>query len=151
MVKKEKAIQYYEAVGRRKLAVATVRLYICAKNKKINLSKTEIGAGEIFVNGKQITKVFPSEAQKKQYMFPLNLTDSIERFAVSVIVRGGGVNGQIEAIVHGVSRALNLVDEGVYRATLKKHGLLRRDPRARERRKVGMGGKARRAKQSPKR
>ena len=59
--------------------------------------------------------------------------------------------GQLDAVVHGIARALSLLDRDAYRAILKTAGLLTRDARAKERRKVGTGGKARRAKQSPKR
>ena len=83
-------------------------------------------------------------------MMPLKLTQNEGRFAISILTEGGGKNGQLEAIVHGLARALLLSDQG-YKVVLKKAGLLTRDPRKRERRKVGTGGKARRAKQSPKR
>lgn len=151
MAKKPKVIQYYEAVGRRKEAVAQVRLYVCGKDKKVMVNKLEIGKGAIIVNGLPIQSTFPSPAQIQQYLFPFKLTGSEERFAVSVKISGGGIHGQLEAMIHGISRALAIVDENIYRPTLKKHGLLTRDARVRERRKVGMGGKARRAKQSPKR
>jgi len=68
-----------------------------------------------------------------------------------VKVVGGGPNGQLEAIIHGIARALSSFDREKYRAVLKKAGFLTRDPRERERRKAGMGGKARRKRQSPKR
>jgi small subunit ribosomal protein S9 len=82
---------------------------------------------------------------------PLLLTKNESRFAVSIVVSGGGTTGQLDAMVHGISRALLLVDSDAYRITLKTNGLLTRDPRKKETRKVGTGGKARRAKQSPKR
>ena len=78
------------------------------------------------------------------------IIDNKNRFAISIKTSGGGKNGQLEAIVHGISRSLSKVDEN-YRSALKKNGFLTRDPRKKERRKVGTGGKARRAKQSPKR
>jgi len=70
---------------------------------------------------------------------------------ISVNVTGGGVMGQLDAVTHGIARALAKVDKEEFRPVLKKAGLLTRDSRIRERRKVGMGGKARRKKQSPKR
>ena len=83
-------------------------------------------------------------------MLPLKATSSVDRFAISIKVSGGGKKGQLGAIVHGISRALVLVDEA-NKKILRSLGLITRDPRVKERRKVGTGGKARREKQSPKR
>lgn len=151
MIKKPKETTYYEGIGRRKTAVARVRLYIVPKNKEITVRGIKMTAGQIILNGKDITKVFGASHEKQQFLYPLRLVQSEERFAVSIISKGGGRIGQLEAIVLGISRALELVDKEAYRPTLKKEGLLTRDPRARQRRHVGTGGKARRAKQSPKR
>jgi small subunit ribosomal protein S9 len=85
--------------------------------------------------------------QQDGYM--LALTE--DRFVTTIHVTGGGKSGQLDDIVHGISRALNLMNTEEYRPTLKAKGLLTRDPRTRERRMVGTGGKSRRAKQSPKR
>lgn len=150
-MKKNKDIQYYEAVGRRKEAVARVRLYIVGKDKTAMVGDKKIRQGEIFVNNKIATEQFPMAVHKARYLTPLEITETTQRFAVSVIVKGGGINGQIDAMVHGLARVLEKVDKETYRPTLKKASLLTRDPRARERRKVGTGGKARRQKQSPKR
>ncbi|MBI2641872.1 30S ribosomal protein S9 [Candidatus Roizmanbacteria bacterium] len=152
MPRKTKNIQFYEGVGRRKEAVARVRLYIANKNIAApGKASFKIKAGEIYVNQKPIEQLFPSDAQKVRYLTPLKLTNNDGRFAISIVVKGGGRIGQLEAIMHGMSRALQLVDRDMYRPILKKQGLLMRDPRTRERRKVGTGGKARREKQSPKR
>ncbi len=156
MAKKTKNIKYYEAIGRRKEAVARVRLYIAGKGKAITINgdkqtSLKIKAGEIYINKKPITEVFPAPQEKARYLFPLKLTDCLDRFAISILVEGGGRNGQLDAIVHGIARALNLADKESFRPIVKKYGLLTRDPRERERRKVGTGGKARRMKQSPKR
>ena len=75
----------------------------------------------------------------------------INKYKITIKVSGSGKNGQVEAVVHGISRALVALDEEKYRLTLKKRGFLTRDPRAKERRKAGMGGKARRKRQSPRR
>jgi len=150
-IKKSKDIKYYEAVGRRKEAVARVRLYLTSKEKVANVFDQKIKKGEIIVNKKPIATYFSSQAEKNIYLLPLKLTNSEDRFAVSIIVRGGGHVGGLEAIVHGLARALEKVDRENYRPILKKAGLLKRDARERERRKVGTGGKARRVKQSPKR
>lgn len=151
MVKKIKNIKYYEAIGRRKRSVAIVRLYILNKEKSVLISDDlKIKAGEIYINSKPLDKVF-SEKYKQDFLrMPLKKTNNEDRFAISIKVSGGGINGQLEAIVHGLSRALVLVDKE-YKPILKKLGFLTRDPREKERRKVGTGGKARREKQSPKR
>ena len=141
MAKKTKNLEYYEGVGRRKQAVARVRLYIKTHSK--------IKKGEVYINDRPIDKVY-SFYQRDFALSPLKLTGSEDRFAISIKTEGGGKNGQLEAIVHGIARSLSKVDES-YRPILKKSGFLTRDPRKRERRKVGTGGKARRAKQSPKR
>lgn len=151
MVKKTKNIQYYEGIGRRKSAVARVRLYIADKNKIAEVDGLKIKAGEIYVNHKPINMVFNQKTEEKIYRLPLEVTNNSQRFAVSVKVKGGGKTGQLEAIVHGIARALVLVDKGEYKPILRKYGFLTRDPRVRQRRQVGTGGKARREKQSPKR
>lgn len=151
MTKKGKNLQYYEAVGRRREAVARVRLYLTAKEKSVTVKSKKIGKGQIFLNGSPIEEVFPHMHEKQVLMKPLLITNNDDRFAVSVQVRGGGRNGQIDAIAHGLARAICLVDNDEYKPILKSEGLLTRDSRKRERRKVGTGGKARRAKQSPKR
>jgi small subunit ribosomal protein S9 len=150
MVKDDKGLQYYEAVGRRKSAVARVRLYILGKNKLANVNGLKIKPGEIFVNDKLISDYFSSAVDRNIYLLPLKATSSVDRFAISIKVSGGGKKGQLGAIVHGISRALVLVDEA-NKKILRSLGLITRDPRVKERRKVGTGGKARREKQSPKR
>ncbi len=151
MAKKTKNLKYYEAVGRRKEAVAQVRLYVPGKEKKVNIGKTEVAVGEFVVNGKPIQALFGSPYEKEQYLFPLKLVGSEGRFAISIKVAGGGKTGQLAAIIHGVSLALVKVDDVTYKPLLKKQGFLKRDARTRQRRMVGMGGKSRRKKQSPKR
>lgn len=147
MPKKTKNLKYYEAVGRRKSAVARVRLYIAARKSK---NAADIKKGEIFINDKPSAEYFPMEGYEKQFSLPLDLTNNLSRFAVSVIARGGGKKGQMEAIRLGLARALEQVNED-HRPLLKSEGLLTRDARVRERRKPGTGGRARRKKQSPKR
>lgn len=151
MVKKTKNILYYEGVGRRKTSVALVRLYIPGKDKMVMVGETKINEGEMYVNKKKIEVSFPALHQKVSYLKPLKLVKAENRFCISITVSGGGLNGQLDAITHGLARALEKTDKEVMRPLLKKEMLLKRDPRARQRRKVGTGGKARRAKQSPKR
>lgn len=109
---------YIYATGRRKRAVARVRLF-------------PRGTGKIIVNDKPIT------AETQVYLEPLKLVGKFGNSDLSVKVAGGGIHGQADAIRHGVARALLGFDE-TYRTTLKKAGFLTRDPRERERKKFGL-------------
>lgn len=144
-------LKYYEAVGRRKSAIARVRFYIAVKEKEVVIGDRKIKKGEIVVNKKPVAEYFSGSVAKNKYTEPFSITNTSDRFAVSVQVKGGGHEGQLDAVIHGISRALDVVDRSSYRPALKKEGFLTRDPRVKERRKVGTGGKARRKKQSPKR
>jgi len=150
MPRKTKNLKYYEGIGRRKSAVARVRLYILGKDKEVNIDGFKIKEGEIFINKKPISDYFSSLVEKNFYLLPIKITNNINRFAISIKVKGGGKRGQLEAITHGIARALLLVDEA-NKKILKPTGFLTRDQREKQRRKVGTGGKARRKKQSPKR
>lgn len=152
MAKKTGRLKYYESVGRRKSSVARVRLYIATGNKEVVIASDDLKLkkGDIYINKKPIGEYFPLVSEKIRYEKPLTLTDCLDRFAISIHVEGGGKHGQLDAVIHGVSRALSSVDQS-YRLTLRREELLTRDPRVRERRKVGTGGRARRQKQSPKR
>ena len=125
------------AVGRRRSASARVRLYR--------------GKEESLVNDQPVDKYFPGVVSKTRWELPFKLTDTLGKHYVTVKVVGGGKNGQLDAAVHGIARALNAYNPEKYRPLLKAAGLLTRDARVRERRKVGTGGRARRKKQSPKR
>ena len=151
MVKKIKNLTFYEAVGRRKQSVARVRLYLIKKSAEVLVGKLKIKTGEIFINGKLVDETSFKTYKKMFLSLPLTLTKNENRFAISIIVTGGGTTGQLDAMVHGIARALLIVDNEAYRPLLKANGLLTRDPRKKETRKVGTGGKARRMKQSPKR
>ncbi len=142
---------YYYAVGRRKVAVARVRLYVVANEKKIMVGDKTYEKGQIIVNDRPIEKYFPGEASKKLYLEPLRTTNTINRFVITIRVEGGGLYGQLEAVILGLSRTLLKVDNEKFRPILKKRGFLTRDPRAKQRRKAGFAGKARKKKQSPKR
>lgn len=151
MVKKAD-LTYFQSVGRRKEAVARVRMYVVkGKEKTVTVSGLVMKQGEIYVNKKPVSERFPSPAQKVQYLRPFKLANVEGKYAVSVIVQGGGQHGQLDAMILGFARAIEKTDKEAMRPVLKKEGLLSRDPRIRERRKVGTGGKARRQKQSPKR
>lgn len=135
--KKSTKKNYTFAVGRRREATARVRLH---KGNKENL-----------VNGEVIGKYFPGEVNRSVWQKPFDLTGTLEKYFVTVKVTGGGKSGQLEAVVHGVARALSSLDPQKHREALKQAGLLTRDSRKKQRRMVGTGGKARRKKQSPKR
>lgn len=121
--------RYHYGTGRRKTAVAQVRLY-------------PKGNGKVTINEKVV------EGPSSVYLEPLKLVGQAD-MDLSAHVHGGGFQGQYEAIRHGVARALVAMDEEL-RTTLKKAGFLTRDPRAKERKKFGLKG-ARRAPQWSKR
>lgn len=129
--------EYLFAVGRRREAVARIRLY----------SK---GTGKIIINDKPVEEYFSGSVNKTYYSKPFAVTNTLKKFDVTVRVVGGGLRGQLGAVVHGIARVLEKHDKAL-RPALKKAGLLTRDPRERQRRMIGTGGKARRKKQSPKR
>jgi small subunit ribosomal protein S9 len=126
---------YYHGTGRRKTAVARVRLYP--------------GTGTIVVNGKLFQDVFTRPAYHSIIRQPLLLTETLDKFNVQVKINGGGTTGWAEAIAHGIARALVAADEQ-YKPTLRKAGLLTRDPRVKERKKYGLK-RARKAPQYTKR
>jgi small subunit ribosomal protein S9 len=127
---------YIWAVGRRKAAVARVRLYP--------------GSGRITVNGRPAADYSGGRAVYQASLFePLLMTGTRDRFDVTVRVVGGGVSGQVGAIRHGISRALVRSNEDL-RPTLKRAQLLTRDARVKERKKVGLK-RARKAPQYTKR
>lgn len=142
--KSETKSKFIQTVGRRKEAIARVRLYLPA-------GRQVLGKGESIVNNQPISQYFPGETARVIYFRPFEETGTRSKYYVTAKITGGGKTGQLEAFVHGVARALALTDRENFRPLLKKQGFLTRDARIRERRKVGTGGKARRKKQSPKR
>jgi small subunit ribosomal protein S9 len=148
---KEKQLQYYEAVGRRRESVARVRLYLVAKDGLATIDAKKYKKGSVVVNNKPLEEVYSHAAEKAVLLKPLLLTGNDERFVVSIRLAGGGHVGQLEAAILGIARAIEKTDKETHRPILKKEGLLSRDPRTRERRMPGTGGKSRRQKQSPKR
>ncbi len=135
---KKRTGKYLYAVGRRKTAVAQVRLYTEKENAGIGHS----------MNKKSIEVYFPVSMHPVP-VFPLSITGLEETFQISATIRGGGVNAQAEAVRLGVARALLKHDEAL-RSTLRANHLLTRDARAVERKKPGLK-KARRAPQWAKR
>lgn len=130
-------VNHHQAIGRRKESVARVRLIK--------------GPGQITVNGKPISTYFPGLVSQKIYQRPFELTNTLNQFAGSIKIEGGGFSSQLGAVVHGLARTLEKINKSEYRPKLKNASLLTRDPRVKERRKVGQGGRARAKKQSPKR
>jgi small subunit ribosomal protein S9 len=134
MVKK---IDYIYGVGRRRTSSSRVRLYR--------------GKGKNTVNGMPVAKYFEGEIAKKALAKPFGATETSDKYYFSAKVVGGGKSGQLSAVILGIARALVKASVEKNRVPLKKLGLLTRDSRIRQRRMVGMGGKSRRKKQSPKR
>ena len=117
-------IQYY-GTGRRK--TSTARVYL------------RPGSGDIKVNRRSFDEYFPNEALRMIIRQPLSLTDTMGKFDILVNVDGGGTAGQAGAVRHGITRAL-LEFNADLRPTLKKAGLVTRDPRKKERKKYGQKG-----------
>lgn len=136
-------------IGRRKESVARLRLYTNS-NPDLVIGEEKLKKGDVVVNGKRALDYFKGIVAKARFEEPLKITNNLGKYILSVKVDGGGQGGQLEAFIHALSRALASLDPK-NRQILKKQGLLTRDARVRERRKVGMGGKARRKRQSPKR
>ena len=128
--------QYYEAVGRRKTAVARVRLVPAKKNS-------------FEINGKTLEAYFPVKEMQITAEEAITNGKPAEKFSVSAKIVGGGISAQSEALRHAIARALLEYDLKL-RGGLKKLGYLKRDPRAKERRKFGLK-KARKAPQWSKR
>lgn len=125
----------YRGTGRRKSSVARVIL--------------SPGTGKLIINKRTFENYIPSAATRLDVMQPLELTNNVSTFDITVNVNGGGITGQAGAIRHGITRALLEVNAD-YRKVLKKAGMITRDPRVKERKKPGLK-KARRAPQFSKR
>lgn len=130
------AQNYFYALGRRKSATARVRL--------------QNGKGDMIVNGKPAGEYFAdSKAILTELTRPFGALEIENKFDVSVVVTGGGHNGQADAIRLGIAKALVLLNED-YKGTLRRADLLGRDPREKERKKFGLKG-ARKQRQFTKR
>lgn len=121
----EAKIQEFLGTGRRKTAVARVRL--------------ASGSGKVVVNGRALENYFLTETLRTQALQPLALTESLTKYDIRINVGGGGMTGQAGAVRHGIARALLKVDANL-RPTLKHEGFLTRDPRMKERKKYGQPG-----------
>lgn len=115
----------YAATGRRKEAVARVRL--------------ALGVGKATVNGKPMNEYFKTETLQEFVELPLKITDTLKKYDIIAKVNGGGIKGQAGAMRHGLARALVLADESL-KDSLKSSGMLTRDPRMKERKKPGQPG-----------
>ena len=127
---------FYSGTGRRKTAVARVRLLP--------------GEGQIVVNGRSLAEHFGNAINEADVRMPFRVTGNEGRYNVMIKVEGGGVTGQAGAIRHGIARALLEVDAEAFRVPLRQAGLLTRDPRMKERKKYGLK-RARKAPQYTKR
>jgi len=116
--------KYISAIGRRKTAIARVRLFSNGKN-------------QVVVNGKEYRDYFQVESMQNKVREPIEKMKLVEKFDVSVVVKGGGVDSQAEAVRHGIARALIGFDETL-KKRLRKEGLLTRDSRMKERKKPGL-------------
>jgi len=138
MATKKTKKNYIQSVGRRKTAIARVRLVE--------------GKSDITINGVPASEYWPGEVAEKRYTEPFVTTNTHKKYTASAKITGSGRNGQLEAFIHGLSRALIQINPERFRPILKKRGFLTRDPRMKETRKVGSAGsKARSKRQSPKR
>ncbi len=136
MTKNGTKTNYYWTSGRRKTAVARVRM--------------AQGKGEIIVNDRPFTEYFPQESDRLRVLMPFQETGlSNNSFDISVKAQGGGKKAQVDAVMLGIAKALVQHDEN-FRKLLSKKGFLTRDPRMKERKKIGLH-KARRAHQFSKR
>lgn len=126
---------YTHGTGKRKSAIAQVRLFS--------------GNGAIIVNGMPYEERFPRLAHRQAITKPLLVTENLDKCNVVVKISGGGISGQGDAIAHGIARALVRDNENL-RPILRKYGLLTRDSRVKERKKVGLK-RARKAPQYTKR
>jgi small subunit ribosomal protein S9 len=137
MTKSSNKTTYTYAIGRRRTAVCSVKLFA--------------GKGDSTVNTLNVAKYFPGEHLKKLYLQPFAVTGTDNKYYFQSKIVGGGKNGQLGALRLAISRALKKIDTTAYLSLLRNAGLLTVDSRVRQRRMVGTGGKARRQKQSPKR
>jgi small subunit ribosomal protein S9 len=121
--------KYFEAVGRRKTAVARVRIFLRENKEKEQ---------EFFlINEKSLKDYFPVFELQETVFSPLRAVDCFNLFKISVRVVGGGFSSQADAIKHGIAKALVLFDSN-FKQILKKLGFLTRDSRIRERKKFGL-------------
>ncbi len=115
---------YFYGLGRRKCAIAQVRLY-------------PNGNGAVIVNGKPMESFFSRHVDREAVLEPFRATETVDKFNATVVVEGGGITGWAGAIRLGIARALLVAGEQA-RSPLRRHGLLTRDARVKERKKYGL-------------
>jgi small subunit ribosomal protein S9 len=116
-------------------------VYYATGKRKTAISRTWLtpGSGEIMINNRPAEDYFPIESLRTQMLEPLKLTNTLGSFDINARVQGGGLSGQVEAVRHGITKALIASDPDL-RLTLKKAGFVKRDPRVKERKKYGQRG-----------
>ena len=116
-------------------------VYYATGKRKTAISRTWLipGSGEITINNRPAEDYFPIESLRIQMLEPLKLTNTLGSFDINARVQGGGLSGQVEAVRHGITKALIASDPDL-RLTLKKAGFVKRDPRVKERKKYGQRG-----------
>lgn len=134
---KLKKQNYTQTVARRRRAIARVRLLK--------------GKGESLVNSQPVDVYFSGSVFKDVWKRPLELTGVEDKYFITAKIEGGGKKGQLDAFILGIAKALVKENAEKFKKPIKTAGFLTRDARIRQRRMVGMGGKSRRKKQSPKR
>jgi len=118
------AVQYYEGIGRRKESIARVRVMR--------------GSGQFTVNQKPLEEYFTRFGDAEAILAPLQAAGEVRsQLDITVVVKGGGVNGQKDAVKMGIARALSILNPDV-RPAMRKGGFLTRDPRIKERKKPGL-------------
>jgi len=136
MAKTTSKNSYTRSIGRRKSAVASIKLFS--------------GKGDSTVNGLSLGKYFPTKTEKIFFDKPFEITKTTGKYHFQAKIIGGGKTGQVQALSLAISRCLVKINE-TFKTDLRANGLLTVDSRVKERRMVGTGGKSRRQKQSPKR
>ena len=136
MTTKSNSKKYIYSIGRRRSAVASIRLFT--------------GKGDSTINGTALEKYFPQKIAKIIHEKPFIVTKTFGKYYFEAKISGGGKMGQVDALSLAIARSLVKINES-FKNDLRVAGLLTVDSRIRERRMVGTGGKARRQKQSPKR
>lgn len=136
MAKTTSKNSYTRSLGRRKSAVATIKLFS--------------GKGDSTVNGLSLEKYFPTKTEKIVFDKPFKITKTTGKYHFQAKIIGGGKTGQVQALSLAISRCLVKIND-TFKSDLRTNGLLTVDSRVKERRMVGTGGKSRRQKQSPKR
>ncbi len=137
MPKTTKSQKYTAAIGRRRSAIANVKIFS--------------GKGDSLVNTKTVDRYFPGIVSQITYQKPFKITDTEGKYYFMAKIVGGGIKSQAQALSLAISRSLVKVNPETYKPLLRTAGLLTVDSRVRQRRHVGTGGKSRRQKQSPKR